>query len=88
MNLRVVGWILVVIAGAIILYNVANSRYNEQQMEDHPWITIFSGGANLKEAYTFTPPYTGFEIVTIAGGILGIVLIVKGSPKKPTGGNQ
>gem|GEM_PF-1699273 len=86
--MRVVGWVLVVVAGAIILYNVSQTHYNRMQMKEHPWITIFSDGENLKPAYTFRPPYTGFEIFTIAGGILGIVLIVKGAPRKPAGGNQ
>jgi hypothetical protein len=79
--MKIIGWILVIVAGLTILYNVATNKENEQQMNKHPWITLFSGGANLKQAYTFTPPYTGFEITVIAAGIIGAGIIIF-SPSK------
>ena len=86
--MKVVGLIMVIISGLIILYNVATSRenqqiaaYNSTQVNDHPWTTIFSDGANLKSAkpcYTFTPPYTGFELTVIVAGVIGLAIVIFG----------
>jgi hypothetical protein len=71
------GWILILISAAVIFYNVVIVKnYDEHQLNDHPFATFFSGGENLKHGYTFTPPYTGFEIFILAMGIGGIVLVV------------
>ena len=74
-HMKIVGWIMAIIAGLIILYNVTTSKENERQINEHPWITTFSGGSNLKPAYTFTPPYTGFEITIFAVGAIGLSII-------------
>jgi len=52
---KTAGWIMVIVCALIILYNVAQSKYNEWQINEHPLVTLLSGGANLKPAYTFTP---------------------------------
>jgi hypothetical protein len=70
------GWIMAIVAGLIILYNVATTKENERQVKEHPWSTLFSGGSNLKRAYSFTPPYTGFEITVIAAGAIGVGIIL------------
>lgn len=75
-----VGWVLLIVAGLTILYNVVQTKQNERQIEDHPWVTFFSGGSNLKQAYTFMPPYTGFEATVIAAGVVGGILIFLGDP--------
>ncbi|MDT8392076.1 MAG: hypothetical protein RRC34_16360 [Lentisphaeria bacterium] len=85
---KIAGWIMVVIAGLIILANVVDSKYNVRQVEDHPWITLFSGGKNLKECYTFKPPYTGFEITVIAAGVIGVIMIFTAPPKKEENENE
>ena len=72
---KVVGWVLAVGSGLIILYNVVQSHEDQRQIEEHPFITILSGGENLKGAYTFLPPYTGFEIVVIAVLVIGAIMI-------------
>ena len=74
--MKAFGWILTIVCVLIIIYNVATTRENERMINDHPFITIFSGGENLKPAYTFLPPYTGFEITVIAAGLIGIVIII------------
>lgn len=79
---QTVGWIMMIVAGLIIVYNVSQHHDNEQQIADHPWITLFSGGQNLKLAHTFTLPYTKFEIIVVAVGIIGIVMSFSGSPAK------
>ncbi|MCA9125129.1 MAG: hypothetical protein H6822_18605 [Planctomycetaceae bacterium] len=81
---RVTGWVLAILSGLIILYNVTQTRYNRQQIEDHPWITFFSGGENLERAYTFTPPFTGFEIAVIAILIIGAIMIFLPTPQQPS----
>jgi len=58
--MKVVGWIMIIVAGLIVLYNVLTTMENERQMNDHPWITVFSGGSNLAK-----PPYTGFVITVL-----------------------
>lgn len=79
--MKIIGWVMAIIAAIVIIYNVATTAENEATMRDHPWITMFSGGANLKKAYTFTPPYTGFEITIISIGVTGVGLIVFGPSK-------
>jgi hypothetical protein len=78
---KFIGWPLVICSGLTILYNVVQNRHNEQQIEDHPLISVLSGGKNLKPAYTFMPPYTGFEVVTIAVMIVGGILIFSAKDK-------
>ena len=90
--MKVVGWIMVIIAGLIIFYNVATGienkkarEYNDGQIKNHPVDTFFSDGKNLKNhknCYTFLPPYTGFELTVIICGLLGagIVFFSKSSP--------
>jgi ABC-type multidrug transport system permease subunit len=71
------GWILIFISAAIIFYNVVIAKnYNQQQLKDHPFATLFSGGSNLKYEYTFVPPYSSFEVFVLAMAIGGIVLVL------------
>jgi hypothetical protein len=70
--MKTVGWIVTIVAGLIILYNVLQYHENIKQVEAHPWITVFSGGDNLKRSYSFTPPYTAFELTVSAGGVIGV----------------
>jgi hypothetical protein len=74
--MKAFGWILTIVCALIIIYNVATTKENERMIKDHPFITILSGGENLKPAYTFLPPYSGFEITVIAAGVIGIVIII------------
>ena len=69
------GWLLVACSGLTILYNVVQTHENERQVEEHPFFTFFSGGENLKRAYTFLPPYTGFEVTIIAVLIIGAIIV-------------
>ena len=73
--MKKIGFILIAIAVIVILYNtIIIPGQNENIAAESPFITIFSGGANLKAHYTFCPPYTGFEIfifvMMITGGIM------------------
>lgn len=87
--MKVLGWILAIIAGLTIFYNVWTSVENERiaahnltQIQDNFWVTLLSGGGTLQEGkpcYTFRPPYTGFEMTVMAAGVIGIALIVFGS---------
>jgi preprotein translocase subunit SecG len=76
-----IGWLFVICSGLTILYNVVQNHQNERQIEDHPLVTLFSGGENLKPAYTFMPPYTGFEVVVIAVLIVGGILVFNSKDK-------
>ena len=73
---KVIGWIMVCVAAAIIIYNVKESKANEENFAEHPWTTLLSGGENLSDVYSFTPPYTEFEVIVMAAGIIGLVLIL------------
>ncbi|MEZ6132410.1 MAG: hypothetical protein R3C59_27415 [Planctomycetaceae bacterium] len=75
------GWIMTILAGLIVLYNVVQHHENERQLNEQPFLTLLSGGENLKPAYTFLPPYTGFEIVVLAVFFIGIVLVITASEK-------
>ena len=83
MRRTTLGWLMAIVAALIILYNVTQTADNERQIRDHPWATFFSDGANLKPAYTFMPPYTGFESVVVAVAAIGVVLIFMGNPPRP-----
>lgn len=84
MNARMIGFVITAITGLTVLYNVVQTAYNRQQIEDNTFVTIFSGGANLKQAYSFTPPFTGFEIVVLALLCIGVLAIIFGGrTKKP-----
>ena len=72
---KLFGWFLVGCSGLTILYNVVQNHENERQVNEHPFVTLFSGGENLKHAYNFLPPYTGFETIVIAVLIIGGIVI-------------
>jgi len=78
---KVTGWIMFCIAAAIIAYNVNESKEDEKKFAKDPWVTLLSDGANLSDAYSFTPPYSGFEVLVISAGLIGIVLIVTAKEK-------
>lgn len=81
--MKTFGWVLSILSLLIVIYNVATSAENARMIEEHPMITILSGGGTLKPAYTFRPPYTGFEITVLAAGVIGVGLICF-TPSKPT----
>ncbi len=63
--MKIVGWIIAIVAELIVPYNVAAHKENARQVNAPPWATLFSGGSNLKQAYTFTPvSRTGSPIST------------------------
>lgn len=77
------GWLLILISAVVIFYNLVVVRnYNQQQVNDHPFVTLFSGGENLKRGYTFRPPYSNFEIFILALGIGGVALVIIGSNRR------
>lgn len=76
------GWFLILISASIIFYNLELVKNNEREMKEHPYKTIFLGGSNLKQAYTFTSPYTDFEIGVIVTGVVGLFLAFSGDSKK------
>ena len=73
--MKILGGIMIAVAAAVIVYNLYLSRENEKTMEESLITTLLTGGANLKPAYTFTPPYTGFEIFIFAVGGLGVIFL-------------
>lgn len=64
-----------VLAGLTILYNVVQSAYNQLDFEANPVFHLLTLGATIKRAYTFTPPFTGFEILVLAVLAIGGLLI-------------
>lgn len=82
MNARVIGFAVTAIAGLTVLYNVVQTAYNKQQIEENALGTFLSGGANLKHSYSFTPPFTGFEVVVLVALALGVLMIIFGGGSK------
>ena len=82
MSVRLIGFLVTAIAGLTILYNVSQSAFNQRQINEAPITTILSGGANLSHAYTFAPPFTGFEITVMAVLVLGVVMLAFGGGSK------
>ncbi len=84
MNARVIGIVVTAVAGLTVLYNVVQTAYNQKQIEENALGTVLSGGANLKHSYSFTPPYTGFEVVVLVALAIGVLMVVFcGGTKKP-----
>ena len=74
--MKILGFFLVMIAAVIIFYNtVIIPQENEHKRRTQPIKTILSLGTNLKDRYTFKPPYTGFEIFVVITGIVGCVML-------------
>lgn len=84
MNARVIGFAVTAIAGLTVLYNVVQTAYNQKQIEENALGTFLSGGANLKHSYSFTPPFTGFEVVVLAALVMGVVMVIFGGGTKKT----
>ncbi len=80
--MRILGLLFTIISGMTILVNLGTSAENEKIARESPFTTLLSGGSNLKEAYTFAPPFTGFEVFILILGVLGIALMVFGGKKK------
>jgi hypothetical protein len=80
--MKIFGVILILITIIIIGKCCENQLYNEKVARESPFTTWISGGANLKKTYTFQPPYTEFELVTLGIGGLGVLLVVFGGSSK------
>lgn len=80
--IRILGRILFYGAILVILCNWWGCLYNKEQINLHPWVTIFSLGTNLVKAFTFFPPYTSSEITVITALVLGFFLRKAGLPKE------
>lgn len=82
--MRFLGIIFIAISVFIIITNVAKTKDAEYEMENHPWITILSGGSNLPQGsyYTFKFPLTTYEkAIYILGGV-GIFLVIIGGNRR------
>ncbi len=82
MSVRLIGFVVTAVSGLTVLYNVVQTAYNQKQIEENALGTLLSGGANLKHSYSFTPPFTGFEIVVLAVFAVGVLMIVFGGGSK------
>ena len=80
--MRTIGIIITVVVLGIIGISWINLAANEREYEEAPWTTILTGGANLTDfAYTFTPPWTAFEVIVLVFGVLGVAMIKFGGSK-------
>jgi len=79
---KITGWIMVMVAVAIIIYNVNESKENEKKFVNDPFGTLLSGGKNLSDAYSFTQPYSEFEVIVMAVGLIGLVLVFTAKGKE------
>ncbi len=72
------GCLCIILSAAIILYHVVFLPLrNKLQFRDHPFRTILTAGSNLKERYTFKPPFTRFEWLTVGLGVVGVVAVYR-----------
>jgi len=79
---KITGCIMVMLAAAIIIYNVNESKENEKKFANDPVGTLLYGGKNLSDAYSFTQPYSEFEVIVMAAGLIGLVLVFTAKGKK------
>ena len=74
-TINILGAVMFFGALAVIVMCRINCWANNNQANEHPFVTLFSGGANLsKAAYTFLPPWTGFEVIVLITGVVGFIL--------------
>ena len=76
--MKIVGWIMAIVAGLIILYNVATFIVLQQIAKENPSDPRLTSSTY----YTFMPPYTGFELTVIVVGVIGIVIITVAPSKE------
>lgn len=89
-QIRIAGIALTAISAVIIIYNVSQTNYNRQAVAaiqnqgGSSWARGVSAEAiagGISGAYTFTPPFSGFEILVLLGGAAGVVMIILGKNK-------
>lgn len=89
---RIAGIVIAAISAVIIVYNVSQASYNRQALAaiQNQSGSSWAGGVpaeaiagGISNAYTFTPPFSGFEILVMLGGVAGVVMIILGR-NKPT----
>lgn len=74
-KMKAVGIVMVVLSALVIGYNVLFApAWNEHKAREEPLTTLLTGGKNLQQAYTFTPPLTGFEIAIYLVLITGVLI--------------
>lgn len=71
--MKIAGWILTILAAIIIGYNVITFQMAMQDMRRNPMKYMFGGGPKV---YSFTPPYSNFELLVLAAGVGGIILLI------------
>jgi len=79
---KIFGWIMIIVVAIIIIYNVNESKKDEKKFAKDPWGRLKSGGENLSGAYSFTQPYSEFEVIVMAAGLIGLVLVFTAKGKK------
>jgi len=77
--MKVAGWILTALATVIIGYNAITYQQALQEMKRQPMKYVFGGAPKV---YSFTPPYSNFELLVMAAGIGGIILLIVGYQKE------
>lgn len=71
----IAGFVLTIIFGGIILNEIENYKF----AEEHPFRTMFGDAPNPDVGfYSYTPPYTGHEIIMMLGAGAGGLLILAG----------
>ena len=78
---KLIGWVLITISGWLLGSNVWQALENERERAAHPIKTFFSGGSNLKPAYDFWPPSTGFEVAVLVALLVGCFMAFSGNPE-------
>lgn len=79
---KAIGWITMITLAVIITYNVKQSREDEKKFAKDPWGTLLSGGKNLSDAYSFTPPFMEYEMVVMGAGVIGLILVLTAKNKQ------
>lgn len=86
MVLRLWGWVLLVGSGIVILNSVINADHFAEDVAQYGyWYAVTNNGA---PGYTFLPPYTSFEIITMIAAATGLALIIVDSQKRKRGASR
>ncbi len=79
--MRKIGLFMTLVAVIVIGYNVYIGKKSTEMMNESPWTTLLTGGANLPNQgryYSFTPPLTNFETIVYVVLLAGVGILMFG----------
>lgn len=71
---RIIGWVLMVGVAMIIVNSLVNYASFQRDTEEYGYFGALA--RSHADGYSFAPPYTSFEIITMIVGGCGLLLVI------------